>query len=253
MQFFKGILQETGDEVVAEERRSGQRMKIGEGFPLKSMLSFIGRDEHGELLGGKRANWNWKGRLVNCSEFGARLQLAPAVRAVKGDACDLKLKLEHIDLVIPSRIVNLRENEDGVSCGLKHEIEDLDVEKGYAQFLEVVALGAMLRPSFRKTEPDDSGFLPEQYASSWQSCLNVWRRQADRKIAAFEFVLKDCLVRAVKDHQMECFTGTSEADAKAANSFRTWEIKRLYHWVVPNLPRQVPADVQQFLRGYLES
>jgi hypothetical protein len=140
-----------------------------------------------------------------------------------------------------------------VSCGLKHEIEDLDVEKGYAQFLEVVALGAMLRPSFRKTEPDDSGFLPEQYASSWQSCLNVWRRQADRKIAAFEFVLKDCLVRAVKDHQMECFTGTSEADAKAANSFRTWEIKRLYHWVVPNLPRQVPADVQQFLRGYLES
>ncbi len=251
MQFFKGILQETGDDAVAEERRSGQRMAIGEGFPLKSMLSFIGRDEHGELLGGKRANWNWKGRLVNCSEVGARLQLAPSVRATKGDACDLKLKLEDIDLVIPSRIVNLRENADGVSCGLKHEIEDLGIEKGYAQFLEVVALGATLQPSFRKTEPDDSGFLPEQYASSWQSCLNVWRLRSDRRITAFEFVLKDCLVRAVRDHEMECFTGTSATEGKPATGFRTWEIKRLYSWVVPNLPRKVPADVQQFLRGYL--
>ncbi len=252
MQFFKGILQETGDEVVADERRSGQRMAVGADFPLKSMLSFIGRDENGELLGGKRANWNWKGRLVNCSEIGANMRLAPSVRAKKGDACDLKLSLEEINLVIPSRIVNLRETDDGVHCGLKHEIEDLGVEKGYAQFLEIVALGAALQPSFKKTQPDDSGFLPEQYASSWQSCLNVWRRQADGKINAFEFVLRDCLVRAVKEHEMECFTGTSPANAKPATTYRTWEIKRLYSWVVPNLPRKVPADVQKFLRGYLE-
>ena len=252
MQFFKGILQESGDETVAEERRGSQRMTVSAEFPAKSVLSFIGRDEHGELLGGKRANWNWKGRLVNCSEVGARMQLAPLVRAAKGDACDLKISLEEFDLVIPSRIVNLRETEDGVFCGLKHEIEDLAVEKAYAQFLEIVALGATLQPSFKESQPDDSGYLPEQYASSWQSCLNVWRRQADKAVTAFEFVLKDCLVRAVKDHEMECLTGTTTAEAKPATNFRKWEIKRLYHWVVPNLSRKVPGDVKTFLQHYTE-
>lgn len=251
MQFFKGILQESGDEAVPEERRSGERLAIGADFPVKSMLSFIGRDEHGELLGGRRANWNWKGRIVNCSEVGANMRLAPSVRATKGDACDLKLSLEEIDLVIPSRIVNLRETEEGVYCGLKHEIEDLGTEKAYAQFLEILALGATLQPSFRKTQPDDSGFLPEQYASSWQSCLNVWRRQSDKTTTAFEFVLKDCMVRAVKDHEMECFTGTPTTGTKPATSFRIWEIKRLYQWVVPNLSRKVPADVKKFLNRYL--
>ncbi len=107
------------------------------------------------------------------------MRLAPSVRAVKGDACDLKLSLEGFDLVVPSRIINLREEDDGVFCGLKHEIVDLGTEKAYTQFLEIVALGATLKPSFKKAQPDDSGYLPEQYASSWQSCLNVWRRQAD--------------------------------------------------------------------------
>ena len=250
VQFFKGILQESDDGAVAEERRSGQRMAVNTDFPLKTVLSFIGRDEHGELLGGKRANWNWKGRLVNCSEAGARLQLAPSVRAVKGDACDLKLSLEGFDLVVPSRIVNLSETADGVQCGLRHEIVDLGIEKAYAQFLEIVALGATLQPSFQETRPDGSGYLPEQYASSWQSCLNIWRRQADRAVAAFEFVLKDCLVRAVKDHEMECLTGTTSIEARPASGYRTWEIKRLFRWVVPNLSRKVPADVKQFLREY---
>ena len=252
MQFFKGILQESGDEAVEEERRSGQRMNVNADFPLKSVLSFIGRDENGEPLGAKRANWNWKGRLVNCSELGARMQLAPSVRAVKGDLCDLKLSLEGFDLIVPSRIVNLRENDDGVFCGLKHEIVDLDTERSYMQFLEIVALGAMLQPSFKKTQPDDSGYLPEQYASSWQSCLNVWRRQADKAVAAFEFVLKDCLVRAVRDHEMECLTGTTATEAKPATTYRSWEIKRLFQWVVPNVSRKVPVDVKKFLHHYTD-
>lgn len=251
MQFFKGILQESGDENGGEERRSGQRMPVSAEFPVKSVLSFVGRDENGEPLGGKRQNWNWRGRLVDCSDIGARMQLAPAVRAVKGDPCDLKLSLEGTDLIIPSRIVNLREQDEGVFCGLKHEIVDLQTEKAYTQFLEIIALGATLQPSFKKAQPDDSGYLPEQYASNWQSCLNVWRHQTDKAVAAFEFVLKDCLVRAVKDHEMECLTGTTPTDAKPATSYRSWEIKRLFHWVVPNLSKKVPADVKTFLKNYI--
>lgn len=250
MQFFKRILNETEEKDGREERRSGQRLPVNPDFPLKAMLGFIGRDENGEPLGGKQQNWNWKGRLVDCSEIGARMQLAPSVRAAKGDSCDLKLSLDGFDFVVPSRIVNLRGDGEGVFCGLKHEIEHLETEKAYQQFLEIVALGATLKPSFKKTDPDPSGYLPEQYASSWQSCLNVWRYQANRTVAAFEFVLKDCLVRAVRDHEMECLTGTTSAEARPVSGYRSWEIKRLFHWVVPNLATSVPGDVKKFLKAY---
>lgn len=251
MQFFKGILQESDEESVADERRSGQRLKVSADFPLKAVLGFIGRDENGEPLGGKKQNWNWKGWLVNCTDVGARMQLAPSVRAVKGDSCDLKLSLEGFELVVPSRILNLTEREEGVFCGLRHEIVDLATEKAYAQFVEIVALGATLKPGFKRTQPDDSGFLPEQYVGSWQSCLNVWRKQSDKSVAAFEFVLKDCVARAVAGHEMECFTGTTVTGTKPASSYRTWEIKRLFNWVVPNLPRSVPAEVKKFLGRYV--
>jgi hypothetical protein len=88
-----------------------------------------------------------------------------AARAAKGDFCDLKLGREGFELVVPCRIVNIREQGDEISFGLKHEINDAATEKAYRQFLEIVAVGAMLKPHFKEPKPDASGYLVEQCTS----------------------------------------------------------------------------------------
>lgn len=255
MQFFKRILKEeepatTAAEVAREERRDRQRYAINPNFPLKAVLSFIGRDANGELLSTKRTGWDWKGRLVDFSEQGARMQLAPSASATRGDTCDLKLGLEGFDLVVPCHVTNIREVDGSIHYGLKHDITDEATATGYRQLLDIVALGATLKPQFKKPKPDESGYLVEQYASDQPSRLSIWRYQKDRAVAAFEFLLKDCLVRAAEGHRMEYLVGPNVAEARQASGLKTGEIHRLFHWVVPNLPPTVPPDVRAFLQGY---
>lgn len=250
MQFFKRILKKPDHEVAPEERRGRQRFAINPDFPLKAVLSFIGRDASGAQLSSTRDGWDWKGRLINFSDLGARMQLGPSVLAAKGDSCDLKLSLESFALVVPCHITNISEQGDGMYFGLKHDIADEVTQNAYRQLLEVVALGASLKPHFKKSKPDDSGYLAEQYASDLSSRLSVWRHQANKAVAAFEFLLKDCLVRAAEGHRMEYLVGADAAEARPVSGTRSTEIHRLFHWVVPNLAPAVPADVRKFLQSY---
>lgn len=253
MQFFKRILKQPDNEVkevAREERRRDQRYAINPTFPLTAVLSFIGRDETGTLLSSKREGWDWKGRLVNFSELGARMQLAPSVHAASGDTCDLKLSLEGFALVVPCHIASVSQQADGVFFGLKHAITVEATQKAYRQLLEIVALGATLKPQFKKSKPDDSGYLVEQYASDQPSRLGIWRHQANKAVAAFEFLLKDCLVRAAAGRPMEYLVGSEAAVARRASAIKSTEIHRLFRWVVPNLAAAVPADVREFLQSY---
>lgn len=253
MQFFKRILKQPDlavTEVAREERRSDRRHAINPDFPLQSVLSFIGRDETGAQLSSQRGGWNWKGRLVDFSELGARMRLAPSVLAASGDFCDLKLRLEGFALVVPCRITNMRVQQEGVFFGLKHEITDESTHRAYRQLLEIVALGAALKPEFKKPRPDDSGYLLERYASDLPSRLSVWRHQTGQAVTAFEFLLKDCLVRAAEGHRMEYLAGADAAASRPASPTKATEIHRLFHWVVSNIAPTVPADVRKFLQGY---
>ena len=253
MQFFKRILKPPAEKVVETtrvERRSGKRIVINPQFPLRAILSFVGSDMNGNLMASKRTSWNWKGRLVDFSEAGARMQLAPSILAVSGDFCDLKLNLEGFALVVPCHITNMRVERDGVFFGLKHDITDDVTQNAYRQLLEIVSLGATLKLQFKKPQPDDSGYLVEQYASDQPSRLRVWRHQANQAVTAFEFLLKDCLVRAAVGHQMQYLAGCDPAVARLASSTKSTEIHRLFHWVVPNLAPAVPKDVREFLLGH---
>ncbi len=253
MQFFKRILKQPDSEVkevAREERRSGRRYAINPQFPLQAVLSFVGRDQNGVLLSSKRAGWNWKGRLIDFSELGARMQLGPAALAVSGDSCDLRLSLEGFALVVPCHITNMRVQTDGIFFGLKHDIADEVTQNAYRQLLDIVALGATLKPHFKKSKLDDSGYLLEQYASDQPSRLSVWRHHTDKAVTAFEFLLKDCLVRAAEGHRMEYLVGSDAADARQASGTKSTEIHRLFHWVVPNIAPVVPTDVREFLQNY---
>ncbi len=256
MQLFKRILKEpeaesSAAEAVREERRSRQRLTINPKFPLKAVLNFVGRDDQGEFLSNNPIGWDWKGRLVNFSELGARMQLGPKVNVKQGETCELKLSLDTFHLAIPCRTSNIRAEPEGVFIGLKLALTDEASATAYRQLLDTVALGVTLKPEFKKTKTDESGYLTEQYASPHLSRLTIWRHHPEKTVAAFELVLRDCLVRAADEHSIEYLAGASAKEAQRTSGVRLWEIQRLFQWVVPNLAPAVPTDVKLFLQSYV--
>ena len=250
MLFFKRILKEpepAGAAVPPVERRSTQRYLVNPLFSIKAVLSFIGRDDTGAPMSHSRHGWNWKGRLLNCSEQGVRIQMGPTLRVQARDLCDLNLTVDDFQLSVPCHIANIRENAEGPVFGLQHDIEDEGTWQAYRQLIEVLALGSTLKLHGRTDEPDESGYRVENYVSDRPARLTIWRHPDDASVSAFEFQLKDNLVRAAERQRLEFLTG---AGARPATAAKALEIQRLFSWVVPNLATAVPADVRDFLKHY---
>lgn len=253
MSFFKRILKEPEPPVKpapAVERRSLPRYPVNPEFPLKAVLSFIGRDESGAPMSNTRHGWNWKGRLIDCSEEGARIQMGPAVKLQDNEPCDLKLSVQDHEITVPCHVTNLGETPEGVVLGLKHAIEDAATLEGYRQLLDVVALGSTLQLQSAAKKPDAAGYLVEIYAGNRGSRLTVWRHPADESVMAFEFVLKDNMVRAAAGQRVEYLSDIDGTGSRPANTEKCLEIGRLFQWVVPNLPADMPEEVRDFLRHY---
>lgn len=250
MQLFKHILKEPEPEVLWVERRRAQRFTLHPDFPLKSVLSFIGRDDTGVPMSDSRHAWHWKGRLIDCSERGMRMRLGSGVRAHPGDECDLLLTLEDFELTVPCHISNVRAEPEGTTVGLQHDIADEATWAAYQQLLEVVALSSTLKPAFKHTKPDPSGYWVEQYASERLARLTVWRHPANQAVVAFEFLLKEVLMRAAAGLEVEFLIGAQAAEVRPVPPSKEGEVRRLFHWVAPNLAPCVPADVRAFVRYY---
>lgn len=260
MLFFKRILKEPvpaapgaiapGVNAPEAERRNEQRFKVSPDFPLKVVLSFVARDASGAPMSNTRHGWNWKGRLIDCSDEGARMQLGPGIRAEIGEACDMKLAVQDFEITVPCRVTNLVEEPAGAVLGLNHAIEDPAALEAYRQLIEVVALGSTLKLQSRTPTPDESGYIVEQFGGTRSSRLTVWRYPGKGGVAAFEFVLKDNLVRAAAGQRVEFLADIDGHGSQPASSEKCVEIGRLFQWVVPNLPAEVPADLRAFLKHY---
>ena len=253
MTFFKRILKEPEPAEVATpriERRSVPRFTVSPQFPLKAVLSFIPRDESGAPMGNSRHGWNWKGRLIECSEVGARMQLGPGIRAATAENCDLKLSVQAHEISVPCHVANVTEQPEGVVLGLVHDLTDAAVRRDYLQLLEVVALGSTLTLQPKATQPDASGYLVEVYAGTRPSRLTIWRHPADQSVAAFEFQLQENMVRAAAGQGAEFLSDLAGTGSRPASNEQCVEIGRLFTWVVPNLGPAVPEDVRAFLRHY---
>jgi hypothetical protein len=259
MLFFKRILKEAPAPVPAKtavavspdiERRGELRYGISPDFPLKAVLSFVGRDDTGAPMSNTRHGWNWKGRLLDCSEEGARIQLGPGIRTNIGEPCDLKLSVQDFELCVPCHVTNLVEQPEGAVLGLKHAIEDGETLAGYRQLLEVVALASTLKLQSKTPKPDESGYIVEVYGGTRSSRLTVWRYPGKGAVAAFELLLKDNLVRAAAGQRVEFLADIDGTGSQPASSEKCVEIGRLFQWVVPNLPTDLPSEVRAFLRHY---
>ncbi len=250
MQLFDSILQDPATGEPRAERRRTQRFAINPAFPLKSVLSYVGRDDTGAPMSDSRHGWNWKGRLIDCSENGARLQLGPGLKAIVGEPCDLKLSVQDFELTVPCHVANITEQADGMIFGLTHDFADAAAEAAYRQLIEVLALGATLKERRKKSQPDQTGYLVEQFANDRPARLTIWREPSSGGVVAFEFLLKENVVQAAAGQSMEYLTGTEATGATPATAVKAMEIHRLFCWVLPNLPAAVPADVREFLQTY---
>jgi hypothetical protein len=248
MPLFTSILQDPGSP--PPERRVGQRFAIDPAFPLKAVLSYVGRDEAGAPMSASREGWNWKGRLLDCSYAGARLRLGGGLKAVIGESCDLKLSLQEFDVLVPCHVANIQEQDGDMIFGLEHDIGDDATRAAYGQLVEVLALGTTLKPRYKEPVPDKTGYLVEQFANDRPARLTVWREPNTRGVVAFEFLLKENIVQAASGQPMEYLVGTETTGAAPASALKALEIHRLFVWVLPNLPDDVPADVKQLLQSY---
>jgi hypothetical protein len=197
-----------------------------------------------------RHGWNWKGRLFDCSEQGARIVMGPTLKVEARDMCDLSLVIDDFRLNIPCHISNLREQDGGTVFGLKHDITDEATRNAYRQLLEVFALGSALKLHSKAAKSDANGYLMEKYSSDRPAHLTVWRLKGDQSVGAFEFQLKDNLVRGAAGRPVKFLAGTG-ADARPAPPAKAQEIQRLFHWVTPNLSLAVPEDVRKFLQEFV--
>lgn len=248
MPLFKSILQSLTP--LPPERRTEQRFTINPAFPLKAVLSYVGRDETGKPMSESRTGWNWKGRLLDCSFAGARLQVGPGLNAIVGDACDLKLGVQEFEIAVPCHVAHIQEQAGEVIFGLEHDITDDATLAEYGQLIEVLALGSTLKARHDAPVPDKSGYLVEQFANDRPARLTVWREMTTRGVVAFEFLLKESVLQAAVGQSMEYLLVTDDASAVRATAQKSMEMHRLYTWVLPNLPADVPADVKAFLQGY---
>jgi hypothetical protein len=255
MSFFKRILKEpepAAKETPRVERRSVPRFAISPQFPLKAVISFVARDDTGAPMSNTRHGWNWKGRLIECSEVGARMQLGPGIRAEPAENCDLKLSVQAHEITVPCHIANITEQPDGLVLGLVHDLADANVRRDYLQLIEVVALGSTLKLQDKTAKPDASGYLVERYASTRPSRLTVWRHPADESVSAFEFQLEDNMVRGAAGQGAEFLADVGGHGSQPASTEKCLEIGRLFAWVVPNLGPSVPEDVRDFLRRFAD-
>jgi hypothetical protein len=247
MLFFKRILDVAKDDS-PKERRGGTRFAVQPDFPIKTVVHLYGRDDLGQLLRTSDGRgFDWAGRLVNVSQSGARVQLPRTVVAERDDPCLLKIDVQGFQLTVPGRIAHVSERRDSHVYGLALDLANTPDQLAYRQLVELIALGATLK-QVRQPQPDGSGYIVEQFAGEPSSRLTIWRQLVGREVAAFEFQMKDCVVRGLAGRRdVECFVGIDSASGKRVTGEKGEEILRLYQWVVLNLAPAVPADVREFL------
>ena len=63
-------------------------------------------------------------------------------------------------------------------------------------------------------------------------------------------MLRDGLVQVADGYAVNYLSGVDAATASKATPKKRAEIKKLFHWVVPNLAECVPVDVREFLEKH---
>jgi len=226
-------------------KRSHPRHRVGADFPLKAMLNLCGDESlvrKGRAVRGQGRDWG--GRVGDISRGGLNITLPPAATTMRGEPSILRLTLENHELVIPCAVAHFRVYNSYALCGVRLEFDDLKTEKAYQQLVEAVSMGASFAPAGPgRTQP---GFVRRSWRSANKALLSDWRVKDSRSIDRFELTLGEHSVqgkRTQSDLEVHLRTDSTKSVSPAVEG----EVRQLFRWVVGNLPKNVPADLREFM------
>ena len=244
MLFFKRILNFNPESAAKSEQRHAQRYPVAADSPLRAHL----------LIAGRRL----PAKFANLSGTGVSIEVAGVENTDRGTLAQLEIALEAHSLVIDVQVAHAQPGANRVVLGLQLKFADFDTKKSYLQVLEPVAIGASLTAGDPKlVREKERGLITTPYHGTGDTQLTVWRTFAGQAIEGFEFRMHDFFVRSgATPPALDIFT-CEEQTAEHKLGYRVpalkrsgeenAEIRQLFHWVLPHLSKNVPADVREFL------
>lgn len=248
MLLFKKILDFQKTDGGLLDKRGAKRYPVGAKFQLKAKLGLSAHDGEGKVLpANKAAPMDWGGQLANLSHSGLSIRLHPAAVAGVGEACMLKLELDHLLFETEATVAQFRVSPQYVTCGVALKFADNYTRKAYLQFMEPVVIGSTLEPvSASRVKQDLPGLMKERYEGESESVLNLWRDASGKSPKLFEFLLHDYCVRGNTELPGLKISRRDGSKVAVPPSLKS-EVQQLFQLVVPNLGKAVPGEVRKFL------
>ncbi|HEY4302146.1 MAG TPA: PilZ domain-containing protein [Candidatus Didemnitutus sp.] len=248
--FFKRILNFKREFLAKlRDKRKAPRYPVGGLFPLKATVNLTGRvGANGE------GGYDWGGRIVNMSSNGVGLQLLRAATTVRGEVSALKLSLEEHELTVPCIVAHFRTFSGYSLCGLQLKFGDFKKQKAFLQLVEAVSMGSSFKPTKgRRIASEHPGLVGDLYTADNKATLTVWRAPKGGEIECFELVVGAHLIRGGKTvPPLVVFRMTKPLKPEGSAEV-SGEVRRLFRWVVPNLPKAVPSEVKSLMEYAAQS
>ena len=122
---FNYLFNFKGGAFLKRDKRRAPRYPVGEGFPVRGIVSLSNQDPKGKPLPSEQQTWqNWSGRLINLSNGGASIQLDPSAMASRGQVCRFKLTLDGKQIEMDGLIAYFRTFTQYSLCGLSFTFPD---------------------------------------------------------------------------------------------------------------------------------
>ncbi|MES1167583.1 MAG: PilZ domain-containing protein [Oleiharenicola lentus] len=227
-------------------KRSHPRHRVGAGFPLKASLNLVGEESYNAKRTPVRGTGlAWSGRVGDISANGLNLILPPAAATARGEPSVLKLTLENHALEIPCTVAHFRvHGSSHALCGIRLAFDDFKTQKAYLQLVEAVSMGASFAPAGPgRSQP---GFVRRSWRSVNKALLTDWRDAGSRALDHFELTLGEHSVQG-QSSRPGIEVHHRGNNAKSVSPAVEGEVRQLFRWVVGNLPKNVPADLREFM------
>lgn len=249
MPLFSRILQFKESQARQKEQRQERRYPPGRNFPLFATVEVDGEPRNAKVL--------------DISPGGAGLQVAGPTYTV-GDEARLYLLIEDSCLEFTCRIAHLKPLPVGCRLGLNAKFDNIEQEASFLQLLQPIVLGSAMRPVPPEEVPQDDPTMHKLvFTGTPGTSLTVWRQyDVTGDLVSFLWLMDDYVVRGeaavgvLKLYTRQQFEAPSRGKRSSAKGKLRGaidaEIRRLFHWTMLNLPKEVPGDIRTFLQGFVD-
>lgn len=247
MLLFSRILDFSENHIREVERRREQRYVPGRHFPLQATIDVDGEPRIA--------------KIVDLSPGGAGLQVSGPTY-LRGSLARLHLMIEDSWMEFACTIAHVRALPSGCRLGLTAGFASFEEKKAYLQLLQPVAIGSVFRAAtpdeIRQTDP---GMYKLVFTGRPGTELDVWRQgDAEGPFHSFHWQMDDYIVQGAAGNEAQIFSRKYMiAPSKikpGAPAYRKLpgemqdEIGRLFKWTMLNLPKDLPAEVRNFVQGF---